>query len=178
MKKTSKRDQPDLLYNRSNILPHRLQKPIGEVENVQSMPAADEQEKIMDFIRQNKTTRISTSSHATVRIEPVFLSEPLIAYKYDPGLAQHEEVIFTVKTTLQLEKNDYQADLMKSQNLGVFGRDAARPYVLGIVAAFPLAYDRFDWTLAEAKWAFSTVEPYGVDASQTKWRWPQRSPFS
>jgi hypothetical protein len=50
----------------------------------------------------------------------------------------------------------------------VFGREAARPYVLGIVAAFPLAYDRFDWSLAEAKWAFSAVEPYGVDASRNK----------
>lgn len=167
MKKTSKRNQPDSFYNRSNSLPHRSQKFIGEVENAQSVPAADDPEKIIDFIKQNKTTRISTSSHSTVRREPIFLSEPLIAYKYDPKLAQHEEVIFTVKTTLQLEKNDYQAELMRS-NLGVFGREAARPYVLGIVAAFSLAYDRFDWSLAEAKWAFSTVEPYGVDASQNK----------
>ena len=73
MKKTSKRDQPDSLYNRSNSLPHRLQKSIGEVENVQSMPAADEQEKIMDFIRQNKTTRISSSSHATAEERTGFL---------------------------------------------------------------------------------------------------------
>jgi hypothetical protein len=39
---------------------------------------------------------------------------------------------------------------------------------LGIVAAFPLACDRFDWSLAEANWVFSAVEPYGVDASQNK----------
>ena len=132
------------------------------------MPAADEREKLTDFIRQNRTTRIPSSSHVTAGIEPVFSSEPLIAYKYDPNLAQHEEVIFTIKTTLQLEKNDHQAELMKRPNLGVFGREAARPYVLGIVAAFSLAYDRFDWSLAEAKWAFSTVEPYGVDASRNK----------
>ena len=69
---------------------------------------------------------------------------------------------------LQLEKNDYQAELMKRPNLGVFGREAARPYVLGIVAAFSLAHDRFDWSLAEAKWAFSSVEPYGVDARGNK----------
>jgi hypothetical protein len=92
----------------------------------------------------------------------------MVAYKYDHSLAQHEEVILTVKTTLQLEKNDYQADLMSSANLGVFGREEARPYVLGIVAAFSLAHDRFDWGLAEAKWAFSTVEPYGVHASGNK----------
>ena len=57
---------------------------------------------------------------------------------------------------------------MKRPNLGVFGREAARPYVLGIVAAFSLAYDRFDWSLAESKWAFSAVEPYGVDACRNK----------
>jgi hypothetical protein len=67
-----------------------------------------------------------------------------------------------------LEKNDYQAELMKKKNLGVFGREAARPYVLGIVAAFPLAFDRFEWSLVEAKWAFSVVEPYGVDACRSK----------
>ena len=128
----------------------------------------DDREKLTDFIRQRRTKRIARSSHATAGTEPVFSSEPLIAYKYDPSLAQHEEVIFTVKTTLQLEKNDHQAELMKRPNLGVFGRETARPYVLGIVAAFSLAYDRFDWSLAEAKWAFSAVEPYGVDASRNK----------
>jgi len=50
----------------------------------------------------------------------------------------------------------------------VFGREAARPCVLGIVAAFSLAHDRFDWSLAESKWAFSVVEPYGVDAWGSK----------
>jgi hypothetical protein len=92
----------------------------------------------------------------------------LIAYKFDPRLAHQEEIIFTVKTTLQLEKNDYQAHLLKTKNLGVFGREEARPYLLGIVASFPLAFDRFDWTLAEAKWAFSVVEPYGVSASRSE----------
>jgi hypothetical protein len=69
---------------------------------------------------------------------------------------------------LQLEKNVYQAELMKRPNHGVFGREEARPYVLGIVAAFRLAHDRLDWSLAEAKWAFSSVEPYGVDATENK----------
>ncbi len=50
----------------------------------------------------------------------------------------------------------------------MFGREAARPYVLGIVASFSLAHDRFDWSLAEATWAFSAVEPYGVHASRNK----------
>ena len=72
--------------------------------------------------------------------------------------------MLTVKTTLQVEKNQRQEEHMKRPKAEVFGREAARPYVLGIVAAFSLAYDRFDWTLAEAKWSFSVVEPYGVDA--------------
>jgi hypothetical protein len=119
-----------------------------------------------DFTRPQRAKTIARQLDESAGVERVFSSEPLIAFKYDPNLAQHEEVIFTIKTTLQLEKNDHQADLIKRQNLGVFGREAARPYVLGIVAAFSLAYDRFDWSLAEAKWAFSTVEPYGVDASR------------
>ena len=118
------------------------------------------------LIRPLRRKKNAFPSHAAAK--PVFFSEPLIAYKFDPRLAQQEEIIFTVKTTLQLEKNDYQAHLLKAKNLGVFGREAARPYLLGIVAAFPLAFDRFDWTLAEAKWAFSVVEPYGVGASRSE----------
>jgi hypothetical protein len=168
VKKTAlKRERPGSLHNGSSILQHPSHESGREVENTKRIPA-DGLGKLTDFIRQRRTKRIARSSHGTAWTEPVFLSEPLIAYKHDPGLAQHEEVIFTVKTTLQLEKNDYQAELMKRSNLGVFGREAARPYVLGIVAAFPLAYDRFDWSLAEAKWAFSAVEPYGVDASRNK----------
>jgi hypothetical protein len=129
--------------------------------------AADDSENPMGCTIQRRTKRPSRASHYT-EAEPVFSSEPLITYKYDPHLARNEEVILTIKTTLQLEKNDHQAELMKRPNLGVFGREAARPYVLGIVAAFSLGHDRFDWSLAEAKWAFSAVEPYGVDASGSK----------
>ncbi|HEY6364574.1 MAG TPA: hypothetical protein VI585_07260 [Candidatus Binatia bacterium] len=123
----------------------------------------DDQEKLMDIKRQRRTNRITRSSHVTARIEPIFSSEPLIAYKYDPGLGRHEDVMLTVKTTLQLEKNDRQVEHVKRTSADVFGREAARPYVLGLVAAFSLAHDRFDWSLAESKWAFSVVEPYGVD---------------
>ena len=101
-------------------------------------------------------------------LESMCLSEPLIAYEYDSSLALGEQVILTIKTTLQLEKNQHQAELLKSHNLGVFGREAARPYVLGMVASFSLGHDRFDWSLAEATWAFSSVEPYGVDAKRNK----------
>ena len=129
------------------------------------MPA-DDLGKLTDFIGQPETKRIASTSDETTAKDPVFSSDPLIAYKYDPSLAEHEDVIFTIKTTLQLEKNNHQAELMKRSNLGVFGREAARPYVLGIVAAFSLAHDRFDWSLAQAHWAFSAVEPYGVDVSR------------
>jgi hypothetical protein len=112
--------------------------------------------------KQRRTYDVVRLSNGTASEESGFSSEPLMLYEYDPNLGAHEEVIFTVKTMLQLEKNEYQAELMKSANLGVFGRDAARPYVLGIVAGFSLAHDRLDWSLAEAKWAFSSVEPYGV----------------
>jgi hypothetical protein len=151
----------------SNREPAVHTNPAKEVENFQRMPA-DNLGKPTDFTTPIRIKRIARSSHEGAGREPVFSSEPLIAYKYDSTLGRHEEIIFTVKTTLQLEKNDYQADLMKKKNLGVFGREESRPYVLGIVASFPLACDRFDWTLAEAKWAFSVVEPYGVHACQNK----------
>jgi hypothetical protein len=164
MKKVpAKGEQP----SKPSDLPVRSDETNSEVPNINGVHANDLTIPT-DFIGQRRTKRIARSFHGTAVEAAVFSSEPLIAYKYDPSLAQHEEVIFTVKTTLQLEKNDYQAELMKGPNLGVFGREAARPYVLGIVAAFSLAYNRFDWTLAEAKWAFSSVEPYGVAVSRNK----------
>jgi hypothetical protein len=122
----------------------------------------------MDINRQRRNTRITRSSHVTGGIEPVFSSEPLIAYKYDPGLGMHEDAMLTVKTTLQLEKNERQAEHMNRSSADVFGREAARPYVQGFVAAFSLGHDRFDWSLAESRWAFSVVEPYGVDTWANK----------
>ena len=104
----------------------------------------------------------------TVVAEPVFISEPLMAYHLNRDLAKDQEIILTIKTTLQLEKNVHQAELMRSPTPDVFGRKAARPYVLGIVASFPLAFDHFNWNLAEARWAFSSMEPYGIDAKGTK----------
>jgi hypothetical protein len=147
-------------------LPHHSDESSRQVD-VQRVPANDLR-KITDFIKQRKTPRTARSSRGTGGAEPVFSSEPLIAYKYDPGLARREEVVVTIKTTLQLEKNDFQAEHLKRPSPEVFGRVAARPYVLGIVAAFSLGHDRFDWSLVESKWAFSVVEPYGVDARGNK----------
>jgi hypothetical protein len=168
VKKTAaKGERARLLPKQPNNLPPHSGGSSRKMEDIKRAPA-DDREKVTDFIRQRKTNSITRSSRVSAGVEPVFSSEPLIAYKYDHNLAQNEEVILTIKTTMQLEKNDHQAELMKRPNLGVFGREAARPYILGIVAAFSLAYDRFDWSLAEAKWAFSAVEPYGVDANRNK----------
>jgi hypothetical protein len=144
-----------------------VKKPAGKGERALRAPA-DDLGKFTDFIRQRRTNRSTRSSRGTAGTEPVFSSEPLIAYKYDPGLARREEVMVTIKTTLQLEKNQRLEGHMKRPNPEVFGREAARPYLLGIVAAFSLAHDRFDWSLVESKWAFSVVEPYGVDARGNK----------
>lgn len=123
---------------------------------------------VTDIIKHGRTSGITRSSHVPAGAEPVFSSEPLIAYKYDPALGRHEDVMLTVKTTLQLEKNDRQAEHMKRPSAEVFGREASRPYVRGFVAAFSLAHDQFDWSLAESQWAFSAVEPYGVDVWKNK----------
>jgi hypothetical protein len=151
----------------SNNLTHLSDGSSREVKNLKRV-AADDLGKVTDLIKQTIKKRNAVSWHGTAGAEPGFPSEPLTAYKYDHGLARREDVILTVKTTLQVDKNDRQEAHMKMPNAEVFGREAARPYVLGIVAAFSLAHDRFDWTLAESKWAFSAVEPYGVDASRNK----------
>jgi hypothetical protein len=160
-KAVSKRELPGPLRNGSNILPHRSDESGHETGDIKRAPA-NEREKLTNFIRQNRTNR-ARSSNVTAGMEPVFSSEPLIAYKYDPGLGRHEDVMLTVKTTLQLEKNDRQAEHMNRTSAEVFGREAARPYVLGLVAAFSLTHDRLDWSLTQSKWAFSVVEPYGVN---------------
>ena len=162
MKKiASKRERPGPLRNGSNILPHHSDESGHETDDIKCA-TANEREKLTPFIRQNRTNR-ARSTHVTAGIEPVFSSEPLIAYKYDPGLGRHEDVMLTVKTTLQLEKNDRQAEHMNRTSADVFGRETARPYVMGLVAAFSLTHDRLDWNLAQSKWAFSVVEPYGVN---------------
>ena len=166
-KKSAKSERLRPSCNGPDNFPHQSDDSWREVENIKSLPA-DDLGKITDFTSQRRTKRIADLSHEITGAEPFFLSEPMIGYKYDSSLAQREDVIFTVKTTLQLEKNNHQAELMKRSNLGVFGREAARPYVLGIVAAFSLAYDRFDWSLAQSQWAFSAVEPYGVDVSRNR----------
>jgi hypothetical protein len=161
-KSVEKRKRPHSLVQKPNLLSHNSDESSRQVKTVQSAPA-DDLRKVTDFIRQQKVPRTARSSRGTAGAEPGFLSEPLIAYKYDQGLARHEEIMMTVKTTLQVDKNDRQEEHMRRPN-AVFGRETARPYVPGVVAAFSLAHDRFDWTLAESKWAFSVIEPYGVDA--------------
>jgi hypothetical protein len=98
----------------------------------------------------------------------VFISEPLISYKPDPKLARDESVLITVKTTLQVHKNDRQEEQMRRPAAEVFGREVARRYVHGFVAAFSLSHDCLSWNLSEADWAFSAVEPYAVDTCGDK----------
>ncbi len=168
MKKTVAKSQgARFLPSEPNSLMYHSDESGHQVEKVQGK-RADDLRKVTDFIKEQKVPKTARSSRGAAGTEPVFSSEPLIAYKYDPGLARREEIVVTVKTTLQLEKNQRQEEYVKRPNAEVFGREAARPYLLGIVAAFSLAHDRFDWTLAESKWAFSAVEPYGVDAWGSK----------
>src|SRR5688572_2213442 len=103
------------------------------------MPADNSRERT-NFVRPLRTKKIAQSSHRTPGAKPVFSSESLIAYKYDPSLGRREQIVVMVKTTLQIEKNQRQAERMKKPSPEVFGREAARPYLLGIVAAFSLAH--------------------------------------
>jgi hypothetical protein len=160
-------DETRYLHGGQKELLRHSEEPNSRDRNVEDIPA-ENLEKLRDLIRQRGPNRAAHSSRGTVGAEPVFWSEPLTTYRYDRGLGRREEVVLTVKTTLQREKNERQAERMSSPNPEVSGREAARPYLLGIVAAFSLSHDRFDWGLAEAKWAFSAVEPYGVDARGSK----------
>ena len=131
-------------------------------KNIQPLAAAN-LEKLTDLTRRRGRERIARSSRDTYGAKPVCSSEPLIAYRYDPNLARSERVAVTVKTTLQLHKNDRQEEQIKRPSPDVFGREVARSYVYGFVAAFPLSHDRLNWTLAESEWVFSALEPYAID---------------
>ncbi|MBI3000839.1 MAG: hypothetical protein HYY46_20680 [Deltaproteobacteria bacterium] len=119
--------------------------------------------ELTDGGKQLKQRSPTRTLRKEVKTKPIFSSVPLISYKYDPQLARNEKVAVTVKTTLQIHKNDRQEEQMKRANPDVFGREAARSYVYGLVAAYPLSHERLNWTLAEAEWTFSALEPYAVD---------------
>lgn len=90
-------------------------------------------------------------------------SEPLVKYQYDSNLAREEKIIITVKTTLQLHRNLRQDEQQKRARPDIFGRDRARSYVYGLVAAVSLSHDQVDWSLGQTDWAFSALEPYCLD---------------
>lgn len=98
-----------------------------------------------------------------VRAKRSFSVIPLVTYKYDPGLARDEKIIVTVKTTLQRYRNLRQEEQQKRARSDVFGRERARRYVYGVVAAFSLSHDRLDWDLTQSEWSFSALEPYAVN---------------
>lgn len=120
--------------------------------------------ELPDFIKPRKTKRITRALRGVDDAGAVFTSEPLMAFKYDPTLGREERVVVTVKTTFQVHKNDRQEEQRKRPNPDIFGREAARHYVQGLVVGFTLSHDRLDWSLAESEWAFSALEPYAVDA--------------
>lgn len=97
-----------------------------------------------------------------------FLSEHLFTYEYDRKLARDENIIVTVKTTLQIHRNIRQEEQQLRARPDIFGRDRARNYVYGLVVAIPLVQDQIEWTLRNSDWAFSALEPYCLDARGNK----------
>ncbi|MBI4525241.1 MAG: hypothetical protein HY695_15665 [Deltaproteobacteria bacterium] len=128
------------------------------------MAGSDGCEKLTDGIRILENDGVSYLDGDLSRARTSFSSVPLMTYDYDSGLARGETIIATVKTTVQIHKNDRQVEQLKRPRPDVFGRESARQYVYGFVAAFPLSHDRLNWDLAESEWAFSALEPYAVDA--------------
>lgn len=127
----------------------------------------DERQSRADLRGYPRTIRSYLNGDAA-RAQLSFSSTPLITYEYDAGLGRNEAIVATVKTTLQAHKNDRQEEQQKRTRPDVFGRERARRHVNGFVAAFSLSHDRLNWTLSEAEWAFSALEPYAVDAFGNK----------
>src|SRR5688572_687713 len=78
-------------------------------ESIEHAPVGD-LGKLTDLPQERRRKRTGRTSRSTDCAEPVSSLEPLIAYRYDPNLARNERVAVTVKTTLQLHKNDRQEE--------------------------------------------------------------------
>ena len=150
-------------------IPPRQHPPVITVNSDRKIETveADNLQKIRTLIQKPKLRKIARSSHTTGE-EPGYSTEALVDYEYDSTLGRTEKIAATVKTTLQLHKNDRQEEQIKRANPNVFGREVARSYVYGFVAAFSLSHDRLNWTLAESEWAFSALEPYAIDIWKNK----------
>lgn len=109
--------------------------------------------------KTRKASRVAEATHARPAAAPV----PLVIFEQDSRLGRDQKVVITVKTTFQWYKNLRQVEQQQRPRSDVFGRDRARQYVHGVVAAISLAHDRIDWSLTRSDWAFSAIEPYAVD---------------
>ena len=172
MKIQTKPKLPSLVHDEPNLSAANLPRSIAEGENRESPRAGLSSKKLGQNSALTKRLSSKRSSRlfggTVVQKEPVLSSEQMIGYEYDPNLARDEKIVVTVKTTLQVHKNDRQEEQLKQPSPDVFGREAARHYVRGFVAAFSLDHDRFHWSLAESEWAFSALEPYAVDVCGDK----------
>jgi hypothetical protein len=106
-----------------------------------------------------KASTIVEATHTRAGASPV----PLVIFEQDSMLGRDLKVVITVKTTFQCYKNLRQIEQQQRPRSEVFGRERARQYVHGVVAAISLAHDRIDWSLTRSDWAFSAIEPYAVD---------------
>lgn len=147
-------------------MPNRLtfssDESIRNVEIILS-EASHGQRKLADLIEYFEEKGVPYSFRNMTQARPFFSSAPLVTFDYDPRLGRDEKIIATVKTTLQVHRNDRQEEQQKRPNPDVFGREHPRRYVYGFVAAFSLYHDRLDWSLTASEWAFSALEPYAVD---------------
>ena len=148
-RRSSRREKPTFLTVHSD-------------KNIEPVTAA-KLEKLTDLTRRRGRERIARSSRDTYGAKPVCSSEPLIAYRYDPNLARSERVAKQLRRRYSCTKTTAKKNKSKAKSPDVFGREVARSYVYGFVAAFPLSHDRLNWTLAESDWVFSALEPYAID---------------
>src|SRR3989338_4390022 len=89
-------------------------------------------------------------------------------YSYDPSLGRDQTVVITVKNTNQELKNRTQLRKLTEPDANVFGREQARAYRKGIIAALNLDKDEIDWDawhINHAYWTLSDDEPYDVHIS-------------
>src|SRR5262245_33309064 len=114
IKKKDATDKPRSLLRETNFR--------GVMDNLNGIGSSSVQmlTKVTDLTKNLRKRRVVRSLRDKKETKPFFSSEPLTSYKYDPKLGRDEKVVVTVKTTLQVHKNDRQEEQMRRPTPEVF----------------------------------------------------------
>ncbi|WKB55928.1 hypothetical protein [Eleftheria terrae] len=108
------------------------------------------------------------SLHLTSNPHVESTSEDIATFRHDVHLGENLKIIAIVKNCFQVDKNCRQEAQRARQHPEIHGRERVRPFYHGLVVAYSLAHDRFTWTLDDAEWSFSALEPYCIDMADNR----------